>query len=122
VFHPEGKELCLSTIAHFCQTILSRVRYVISTTVLRIQVFWDVTPRCWASASSHSFKVSGYVNTASYSKTLESCTRSFPRRQYSLYQGWWKQDECKQISVKDWGADTSRYSVCIYWKLVLTLI
>jgi len=48
------------------------VRYVVSTAALRIQVFWDVTPCCWASVSWHLFKMPGYVNTASHPKTLES--------------------------------------------------
>jgi len=50
LFHPEDKELCLSTFANVCQTILSHVKYVVSTAALRIEVFWDVTPR-WASGS-----------------------------------------------------------------------
>jgi hypothetical protein len=48
------------------------VRYVVSTAALRIQVFWDVTPHCWASVSWHSLKISGYVNAASHPKTRES--------------------------------------------------
>jgi hypothetical protein len=52
---------------------------VVSTAALKIKVFWDVTPHCRASVSWHSFKMSGYVNTVSHPKTLESSVQdSFP--------------------------------------------